>query len=203
MKKLLLTGFEPFLEFPFNPSQVIAKELDGKIIGDYQVVGKILPVEFSRSAKVLLDYFHQENPDVVISLGLAGGRDRITPERVAINCNDGPKDNTGVVMVDQPIEEAGETAYFTSLPIRKMVDKLIANEYPAEISNSAGTFLCNNVMYTMLNEIHKKDLDVKAGFIHIPASHELAIKKQNLPSWSMNSLIHAITLCIEALNEDE
>nr|WP_321164169.1 hypothetical protein [Tepidibacillus decaturensis] len=73
MKKLLLTGFEPFLDFPFNPSQVIANQLNGKTIGQYQVVGKILPVEFSRSAKVLLDYFYQEKPDVVISLGLAGG----------------------------------------------------------------------------------------------------------------------------------
>ena len=122
VKKLLLTGFEPFLDFPFNPSEVIAKELDGKMIGEYQVVGKVLPVEFSRSADELLYYFYQENPDVVICLGLAGGRDRITPERVAINCNDGPKDNTGVVLVDQPIDATGGTAYFTSLPIRKMED---------------------------------------------------------------------------------
>ncbi len=203
MKKLLLTGFEPFLEFPFNPSEVIAKELDGKIIGEYQVVGKVLPVEFSRSASVLLDVFYQENPDVVISLGLAGGRDRITPERVAINCNDGPKDNTGMIMVDQPIEETGNTAYFSGLPIRKMVDKLVANNYPAEISNSAGTYLCNNVMYKMLHEIEKNALNVKAGFIHIPASHELAVKKHNLPSWSMNSLIKAITLCIEVISDKE
>lgn len=202
MKKLLLTGFEPFLEFPFNPSQVIAEELDGEQIGNHQVAGRILPVEFAKSSAALLDIFYHEKPDVVISLGLAAGRDRITPERVAINCNDGPRDNQGVVLTDQYIIEEGETAYLSLLPIRKMVNTLNKHNYPAEISNSAGTYLCNNVMYKMLHEINTKQLNVKSGFIHIPASHELAIKKQNLPSWSIESLIQAITLAIQVLNDE-
>nr|WP_321164184.1 hypothetical protein [Tepidibacillus decaturensis] len=127
----------------------------------------------------------------------------MTPERVAINCNDGPRDNTGVVLIDQAIIEEAPAAYFSTLPIRKMVDRLTKHNFPAEISNSAGTYLCNNVMFQMLHEIESKKLNVKSGFIHIPASYELAIKKSNLPSWPMEAMIKAITLVIEALDADD
>ncbi|MBO8162828.1 MAG: pyroglutamyl-peptidase I [Brevibacillus sp.] len=200
MKKLLLTGFVPFLDYTINPSQQIVQALDRQQIGAYEVVGTILPVEFAKSAAVLLETYERVQPDAVISLGLAAGRERITPERVAINCNDGDADNSGVQVQDQPIAADGPAAYFSTLPIRRMVNRLLERNIPAEISNSAGTYLCNNVMYQMLHYLHQRQLDVPAGFIHIPASHELAAQmKRSIPSWSLDTLTAAIHTAIEEL----
>ncbi|MBE4907287.1 pyroglutamyl-peptidase I [Bacillus luteolus] len=201
MKTLLLTGFEPFLGFPINPTEQIVKALDGQTIGGYQIVGKILPVDFAESAVKCLDYFTEVQPDVVISLGLAGGRSKITPERIAINVRDGEADNRGVKLQDSPIEEEGPAGYFSTLPIRRFVDTLQEKGLPANISNSAGTYLCNNVMYSVLHKIEKEGLNgVRAGFIHIPASHELAVKHPKLPSWSGADLEKAVTYMIEVLD---
>ncbi|WP_066174466.1 pyroglutamyl-peptidase I [Bacillus marinisedimentorum] len=200
MKKLLLTGFEPFLNHSLNPTETIAKKLDGSEIGDYRVFGQVLPVEYSRSAGELIDYYHELKPDVVISLGLAAGRNRITPERVAININDGVKDNRGRIPVDERIAEDGPDAYFSTLPIREFANGLQAKGLPAEISNTAGTYLCNNVMYEMLHEMNTSGADCYAGFIHLPASHELAMEDKSLPSWSQRDLLEAVRIMIEMLD---
>ncbi|TCS84198.1 pyroglutamyl-peptidase I [Tepidibacillus fermentans] len=202
MKKLLLTGFEPFLEYPINPTEKIVKELNGKTVGHYQIFGHILPVDYKKAADELFNVFDQVKPDVVISLGLAAGRNRVTPERVAINCNDGPVDNQGNVLTDEEIVQDGPAAYFSTLPIRKMVQALQEVGLPSEISNTAGTYLCNHVMYSMLHKIAKEGLSVRAGFIHIPASHELAIKNRSLPSWSHTQLVQAIETIIRVLDEE-
>ncbi|BDG47593.1 MULTISPECIES: pyroglutamyl-peptidase I [Parageobacillus] len=200
MKKLLLTGFVPFLEFPINPTEQIAKNLDEKIIGDYQVYGRILPVDFSESAAKCLEYLEQIQPDVVISLGLAAGRTKITPERIAINCKDGGPDNRGMQAQDERIVEDGPAAYFSTLPVRRFVNVLNEKGYPAQISNTAGTYLCNNVMYSVLHKVQSENMPVKAGFVHLPASHELAIQKPTLPSWSQEDLQKAVMCMIEALD---
>lgn len=200
MKKLLLTGFEPFLDFPINPTQEIVNSLAGKTIGNYEVQGRLLPVDFAQSAQKILGYFDEVKPDVVISLGLAGGRSKITPERIAINIRDGEPDNQGVRLEDSPIEEEGPAGYFSTLPIRNFVNLLQEKGYPAAISNTAGTYLCNNVMYAVLNKIHQENLDVRAGFIHIPASHQLAVENPKLPSWSQADLTAAIAAIIESLD---
>jgi pyroglutamyl-peptidase len=203
MKKLLLSGFVPFLDFPVNPSEQIVRALDGECIGDYQVVGRVLPVEFARSGPEMLQYYEEIQPDAVISLGLAGGRNAITPERVAINCIDGEADNSGVRYEDQPIVEGGPAAYMSTLPIRKMVNALRENGLPAEISNTAGLYLCNNVMYHVLHKTQSEGRKIPAGFIHIPASHELAVRyKRPIPSWSLDSLIKGIRICIETLSHE-
>ncbi|QOR66477.1 pyroglutamyl-peptidase I [Cytobacillus suaedae] len=201
MKTLLLTGFEPFLGFPINPTEQIVNALDGQTIGGYQIVGKILPVDFAESAVKCLEYFTEVQPDVVINLGLAGGRSKMTPERIAINVRDGEADNRGVKLQDSPIEEEGPAGYFSTLPIRRFVDTLQEKGLPANISNSAGTYLCNNVMYSVLHKIEKEGLNnVRAGFIHIPASHELAVKHPKLPSWSSTDLEQAVRYMIEVLD---
>jgi pyroglutamyl-peptidase len=201
MRKLLLTGFVPFLDHPINPSERIVSALDGQVIGEFEVVGRVLPVDFSKSGIKLIEMFEEVQPDAVICLGLSAGRERVTPERVAINCNDGETDNTGVGHQDQPIVEGGPAAYFSTLPIRSMVDCLRENGLPSDISNTAGTYLCNNVMYHVLHHTKQKELSVPAGFIHIPASHELAINsKRSIPSWSMDSLVTAIRLAIGTLS---
>jgi pyroglutamyl-peptidase len=201
MKKLLLTGYEPFLDHPLNPTMEIVEELDGKTIGNYQIFGRVLLVDFAKTAEVGFQHFHEVNPDVVISLGLAAGRNRITPERIAINCNDGVPDNDGFTPQDQPIVEDGPAGYFSTLPIRRFVNVLNEKGYPAEISNTAGTYLCNNIMYHMLHKINQAKKDVRSGFVHIPASHDLAVKSKSLPSWSQSDLLQAVKLMIEALDE--
>jgi pyroglutamyl-peptidase len=201
MKKLLLTGYEPFLDNPINPTAEIVKALDGKTIGNYQIIGKVLPVDFKNTAEVAYTYFDEVNPDVVISLGLAAGRNRITPERIAINCNDGAPDNTGYTPKDDPIAEDGPDGYFTTLPVRRFVEVLQESGYPAEISNTAGTYLCNNIMYNMLHKITKENKEVRSGFIHIPASHELALKLKKIPSWSQKDLLESVKIMIEVLDQ--
>jgi pyroglutamyl-peptidase len=132
---------------------------------------------------------------VVLSLGLAGGRNCITPERIAINCADGGPDNNGVTLEDAPVVEDGPDGYFSRLPIRAFVNALNEQGYPAKISDTAGTYLCNNIMYTVLHAT-----DLPAGFVHVPASHALAAKnKSNMPSWSDSDLLEAVKLMIETL----
>ncbi|MGM8215855.1 pyroglutamyl-peptidase I [Bacillaceae bacterium W0354] len=200
MKKLLLTGFEPFLRFPINPTMEVVKALDGEIINDYQVIGKVLSVDFSKSGIELIELIEKVKPDAVVSLGLAGGRHKITPERIAINCNDGAEpDNTGNIPDGEKIHLDGPDGIFSSLPIQKMVDRMADEGFPASISNSAGTYLCNHVMYQSLYYFQKKDMDVPSGFIHIPASHELAIQEKRVPSWSQRDLNEAIRICLTCL----
>jgi pyroglutamyl-peptidase len=197
LKKLLLTGFEPFLGFPINPTEAIVKELDGQEIGGFRVYGVLLPVDYEAAGPKVLKEIEDIQPDAVVALGLAAGRASITPERIAINCRDGEADNTGVALQDAPIVENGPDGYFSTLPIRKMVDVLNESGYPARISNSAGTYLCNNIMYTVLHAAG----DIKnAGFVHIPASHELAAaSKKELASWSQKDLTAAIVKVVEIL----
>lgn len=203
MKSLLLTGFEPFLNFPINPTENIVKELDGQYIGEYKIIGKILPVDFQSAGDLLIQYFHEINPNAVISLGLAGGRYKITPERIAINCNDGAADNQGNKFIGNKIDEEGPDGLFSTLPVQAIVDHLNDNHFPAEVSNSAGTYLCNNIMYQILNELKKKEKSIPSGFIHIPASHELAVIQKNLPSWSQTDLTNAIKLAINVISTNE
>ncbi|MBZ5200524.1 pyroglutamyl-peptidase I [Planomicrobium chinense] len=201
MKKLLLTGFEPFLDYTVNPTMKIVEELNGAEVGGYKIIGKVMPVDFHASGNQLLEFIEETAPDAVISLGLAAGRYKMTPERIAINFKDGPVDNEGHKPVDEPIREAGEPAYLTTLPARKMVDRLIERGLPAEISNTAGAYLCNNVMYEGLYYASKHKPDMLSGFIHIPASHELAIQHGRIPSWSHQDLAAGIRICIEVLGE--
>lgn len=203
MKKLLLTGFEPFLHYTVNPTMRIVEELDGKVIGGYQIVSKVMRVDFKSSGTQLINLLEEIQPDVHISLGLAAGRYKITPERIAINIKDGDSDNEGNKPEDELIQESGEPGYLSTLPIRKMVNKLIEIGLPAEISNSAGTYLCNNVMYEGLHYAKANNSKLLSGFIHIPASHELAIQHGKIPSWSHEDLKKSIITCIEVLEEYE
>ncbi|MCU1807247.1 pyroglutamyl-peptidase I [Cytobacillus firmus] len=201
MKKLLLTGFEPFLDFPINPTEKIVNALDGKTVGNYEIIGHLLPVDFNRAPKKIVEEVAGKKPDAVISLGLAAGRTAITPERIAINCQDGEPDNSGVAPEDKLIEENGPDGYFSTLPIRRMVNRLKEAGYPAAISNTAGTYLCNNVMYSVLHLLKSTNTEIPAGFVHIPASHALAAaSKKSMASWSDADLLEAITLIIKELD---
>ncbi|GAA0451496.1 pyroglutamyl-peptidase I [Alkalibacillus silvisoli] len=203
MKKLLLTGFEPFLDFKLNPTMEVVGALEGSEVNGYEIIGKILTVDFSTSGQQLIEMIDEVKPDAIISLGLAGGRHKITPERIAINCNDGgAPDNQGEKPEGELIIDGGDDGFFSTLPILTMVKRMKDAGYPAEISNSAGTYLCNNVMYHSLYYIKEKGWTVPSGFIHIPASHELAIQHGKVPSWSQQDLTDAIKVCLSCLKDD-
>ncbi|SEN87723.1 pyroglutamyl-peptidase [Amphibacillus marinus] len=199
--KILLTGFEPFLELKSNPTEVIVKRLNGAHINDKQVIGQVLPVDFARTGDVLIEAIKLYQPDVVLSLGLAFGRTCMTPERIAINCIDGEKDNAGNAYQDKRIITDGADGYFSTLPIRRFVEALGKANLPAKISNTAGTYLCNLTMYHALHYAKVKHLDYRSGFVHIPASHQLAIEKPTIASWSLADLQAGVELMIDQLAE--
>lgn len=201
MKTLLLTGFEPFLSFTVNPTMKIVEELNGQNIGDFHIIGKTMSVDFAKSGSQLISLIKEIKPDAVISLGLAGGRSKITPERIAINIKDGAADNEGNAPVDEVIHQDGPAGYLSTLPIRAMVERLKESGYASAISNTAGTYLCNNVMYEGLHHIATTDMNIPSGFIHIPASHELAVQHGSVPSWSHHDLKDSISICISVLSD--
>ncbi|MGG0718048.1 pyroglutamyl-peptidase I [Robertmurraya massiliosenegalensis] len=201
MKTLLLTGFEPFLNFSINPTMRIVEELHGQVVGEYKIHSEVLPVDFRKAGEILLEHINRVKPDALISLGLAGGRYKLTPERIAINVNDGESDNSGNVLEDEVIQAEGQDAYMSTLPIRDMVNRLKAVGLPAEISNTAGTYLCNHVMYQGLHYAKTHQIQMPSGFIHMPASHELALQHGRIPSWSHDDLKRGIITCIKVLSE--
>ena len=197
--KVLLTGFEPFLEYPINPTEEVVKRIVSEDITGLEVVPKILSVRFNHSETELLKAIEETKPDVVVMLGLAAGRSKITPERIAINVKDGDSDNDGYAPTDEPIDRDGADGIFSTLPIRKMTERMAEAGLPSAISNTAGTYLCNNMMYVALNNAQKQKGGYRAGFIHIPASHELALVNKKLPSWSLDDLVKGVRICLETL----
>lgn len=202
MKTLLLTGFEPFLDYTLNPTMRIAEKLDAEQIGGYRIISRILPVDFNQSGDLILQWIDELNPDAVVSLGLAAGRYKITPERVALNVKDGDVDNEGYRPVDEPISAQGPDAYLSTLPVRKMTQALLQAGLPAEISNTAGAYLCNNIMYEGLHYAAVNKPGMLSGFIHIPADHQLAIEHGKLPSWSHEDLLRGVRVCLEMMAEE-
>lgn len=195
MKKVLLTGFEPFLKFKSNPTEAAVNELHGQEIGEYSVSGKVYPVVFDEINERIINDIKEEQPDAVVCLGLAGGRHTIDIERIAINCIDGRPDNDGNMPDGEKIDESGPDGLFSSLPIKDLEAALKKSEIPARISNTAGTYLCNNVMYSALNYIRENELDIRAGFIHVPAHHEIGTE-MNIPSWSQEDITRGVRTII-------
>ena len=160
--KVLLTGFEPFGGETVNPAKEAVKLVRDEINGA-QIVKCYVPVVFGKAIETVHEAMIKENPDVVLCIGQAGGRFEITPERVAINCDDGRiPDNEGNQPVDQPVFADGAPAYFSTLPIKKMVEYIKAADVPASISNTAGTYVCNHLMYG----VHRKRIPEYDRRIH-------------------------------------
>ncbi len=201
--KILITGFDPFGGESINPSYEAVRSLPDSINGAI-IVKKQIPTVFRKSIEALERLIEEEMPDIVISVGQAGGRVDITIERVAINIDDSRiKDNEGNQPVDKVIFEDGENAYFSNLPINAMVEKIKNNGIPASISNSAGTFVCNHIMYGLLYLIDKKYPHIKGGFIHVPYLPEQVVDKNNTPSMNLDNIKKALVLAIEEIIENE
>ena len=168
MKKLLITGFEPFGGEEINPSWEAVKLLPSEING-YSLTKLLLPVVFGRAARTVIEAADEIDPDVILCIGQAGGRSNITPELVAINLrNASIPDNDGCQPKDEAILENGQTAYFSSLPVRKMSEAIALCGIPSTVSYSAGAYVCNDVLYTLLSHIDGGK--TRVGFIHIPYS---------------------------------
>lgn len=203
--KILLTGFDPFGGEKINPAQEAVNKVSNNINGA-EVIKLIIPTVYEKSLTAIDEAIKKHNPDIVISIGQAGGRFDITPERVAININDFRiKDNEGNQPVDEPIREDGKAAYFSNLPVKGIVKHLNENGIPSTLSNTAGTFVCNHVMYGVLYMIDKKYPHMKGGFIHIPYETSQVMNKKNTPFMSLDQIVKGIELSIEACtiyNED-
>ena len=198
--KVLVTGFDPFDKDIINPAYEAVKKLPNKI-KDAEIIKLEIPTSFERSRIAIEEAIEKYCPDIILSIGQAGGRNEITIEKVAINLLEARiKDNDGYQPSDLPIKEDGETAYFTNLPIKGIVSHIKENNIPATISYTAGTFVCNSVMYNVLYLINKKYNNIKGGFIHVPYLPEQAVLKNPMPSsMSLEMIARAIELAIEAI----
>ena len=197
--KVLVTGFDPFGGEKVNPAYEAVKLLPDTIAGA-EIIKIEIPTVFTRSAEVLEEAIQKYRPDVVLDVGQAGGRSCMTVEKVAINLKEARiPDNDGEQPFDEPIREDGETAYFSTLPVKAMVENMRAHGIPAHISYTAGTYVCNCIMYNALYLAAKKYLGVRAGFIHVPFENGQEVDKANgTPFMSLEMIAKGLEYGIEA-----
>lgn len=201
MKRILLTGFDPFGGEQSNPSWEVVRRLDGLLIGDsHQIVSARLPCEFVSSLHLLEAALRQHQPSIVVCLGQAGGRADISLERIAINVDDARMpDNAGAQPVDTPVIQGGPAAYFSSLPIKAIVQELHLAGIPASVSQTAGTFVCNHVFYGLMHCASTMDNIQRAGFIHIPYLPEQAVAHAATACMPLDMLKTAILKVLESI----
>ncbi len=203
--KILVTGFDPFGGEPINPAIESVKRLPDNIAGA-EIIKLEIPTVRKKSLEKIEKAINEHNPDVILSIGQAGGRFDISIERVGINLDDFRiPDNEGNQIIDEPIFPDGENSYFVKLPVKAMVQNVQKNNIPASVSYTAGTFVCNHVLYGVLYLIEKKYEGKKSGFIHIPFLPQQVVDKRNMPSMELNTIVKGLTAAIEAIvknNED-
>ena len=198
MKKLLLTAFTPFDGERINPALEAVKLVKDKI-GNLEIVKLEVPTVFGKSIDTVREAIERERPDFVLSIGQAGGRAEITPERVAINLDDARiPDNEGNQPIDEPIFPDGENAYFSTLPVKAMVEAIREEGIPSSLSNSAGTFVCNHLMYGVLYYLNKRP-GMKAGFIHVPYIPEQTKNKKEMPALELSEIVRGLEAAITAI----
>lgn len=206
MKKLLITGFQPFDGESVNPALEVAKGLQGKTINGYEVIAREIPVVRFEALKAVQAAIEELQPNAVITIGQAGGRPDITVERVGINIDDFRiPDNKGNQPIDEPVVTGGPVAYWATLPIKKMVANVKAQGIPASVSNSAGTYVCNHLLYGLLHYLTTQGKTViPAGFIHIPyLPEQMAVrsgKDAQVATMSLDTLLKGFEAMIAALD---
>lgn len=202
--KILITGFDPFGGEAINPAYEAVKLLPKNIKGA-EVITIEIPTVFSKGAQEVEKAIIEHNPDAVVCIGQAGGRSCISIEKVAINLREASiSDNSGNKIVDEKIKEDGENAYFSNLPVKSMVQNVRKNGIPSHLSYTAGTYVCNDVMYTLLYLINKKYHSLKGGFIHVPYAIEQVVDKpNNIASMPIQTIAKGLEYAIEAIVENE
>lgn len=199
--KILVTGFDPFGPDKINPAIEAVKRLPDTIKGA-TIVKLEIPTIFNKCAEVVHDAIVREQPDYVLNIGQAGGRFGLTPERVAINLDDGRiADNAGYQPLNHTIHEDGANAYFAQLPIKAMAHAIREAGLPSTVSNTAGTYVCNHIMYQTQYMRDKEFPQIKAGFMHIPFLPDQVTGRPNTPSLSLADDVRGITAALEAIVE--
>lgn len=197
--KILVTAFDPFGKARINPAIEAVKRLPDNL-ADVEIIKLEIPTVFDKSADLLEEVIERERPAYVLSIGQAGGRYEMTPERVAINLDDARiPDNEKNQPIDERIVDEGDAAYFSQLPIKAMVDYMKKENIPASISNSAGTFVCNHIMYHSLHLANTKYPELKAGFMHIPFLTEQVMDRPNTPSLTLDQMVDGIKASLKAI----
>lgn len=200
MKRILLTGFEPFGGDALNPSMLAARALHGRQVGGHRIVAAGLPTVFGSADAMLGGLLRQHHPALVLCTGLAGGGEGFSLERVAINVDDAPiADNAGAQPVDAPVVAGGPAAYFTTLPIKAMLAALQAQGLPARVSDSAGTFVCNHVFYGLMHQLAtgRGLRGTRGGFIHLPWLPEMGS-----PSLPLDAMVLGLRVALGAALKD-
>ena len=196
--RILLTGFEPFGESDMNPSILACKRLEGSEVQGFEVVVEEIPLRFHEIKELVEGHIHKHRPSAVICTGQSG-RAFMALERVAINVGDARNPyNCGYKPVDERLNAEGPAAYFTGLPIRAMLEALKEAKIPAEISNSAGTYGCNQIFYHLMDYLARDKIDIPAGFIHVPSLPEQVVDKK-MPSMTLDLITKALEVAVEVV----
>ncbi len=198
--KILLTGFDPFGGETINPAWEAVKMVQNQI-DDIEIVKLKVPTVFYKSIAKVAEVLEREKPDAVLCIGQAGGRYDLTLERVAININDARiPDNEGQQPIDIPVFEDGAAAYFSTLPVKAMVKAIRHAGVPASVSNTAGTFVCNHLMYGVLYTLEKKYPGVRGGFMHVPfITSQIVHRFPSAPSLSIEDIVKGIEAALRAI----
>ncbi|MFF2316877.1 pyroglutamyl-peptidase I [Arthrobacter sp. NPDC058097] len=194
---ILLTGFEPFGGQSMNPSWAAALSARDLLRADSLAVEAVeLPCVFGAAGKVLRKALDELEPELVVCIGQAGGRGRVSLERVAINCDDAPiPDNAGNQPVDRPVVPGGPAAYFTSLPVKAALLAMEKAGIPAEVSQTAGTYVCNHTFYALMHEVASRP-GIRGGFVHVPFAPEQVEQGSGAPSLAVDSMAEAIAAVV-------
>ncbi|MCS4485864.1 pyroglutamyl-peptidase I [Staphylococcus americanisciuri] len=200
--KVLITAFDPFGKEQTNPALEAVKQLP-ETIGEHTITKLEIPTVFKESVEVIKQQLNTEIYDAVLAIGQAGGRFEITPERVGINVDDARiPDNQGNQPIDEVIQEDGAPAYFTNMPVKRLTQAIKEAGVPASLSNTAGTFVCNHVLYN-LGYLHATSFPhIQFGFIHVPFIPEQVINKPNTPSMALDTIVKGLEAAITALSTD-
>lgn len=197
--KALITGFDPFGGESINPAYEAVKKMKREING-CEIIRLEIPTVFGKSLKVIESVIEKENPDIILCVGQAGGRTNITIEKVGINLDEARiPDNEGNKPSGSKIKKDGDNAYFSNLPCKAALKHLHDNHIPAAISYSAGTYVCNHVLYGLMYMIEKKYPSIRGGFVHVPFIPSQVIDKNNVASMSLDLMTSALEKIIEAI----
>ena len=200
---ILVAAFDPFGGENINPALEAVKSLDDTI-GDHQIAKLEIPTVFHKSKQVIEQELEQQNYDAVLVIGQAGGRFELTPERIGINVDDARiPDNEKNQPIDQSIQAEGEAAYFSNMPVKRMVESIKAAGVPARLSNTAGTFVCNHILYQLGYLQATRFSNIRFGFIHVPYVPEQVTDKPNQPSMSLETMVKGLTAAIRIIDQQD
>lgn len=199
MKSIIITAFEPFGKDTENPTMTILNELPDTLFG-YNVIKVTLPVVYKQAFETLKPFIESSKPHLILMFGLAAGRTHINLERIAINLNDSSSpDNEGQTIKEMPIVRNGPDGLFAPFPFERIALKAVNHGVPITVSNTAGAYVCNDLMYRTLQYLKNHDLNIVCDFIHIPYLTHQVTSKPSVPSISLSTLMDGVMLILDDL----